>query len=1613
MAWKAPGVWKKPLQLSNKNDEASFPGLAPPPKKDAGPSLQYEQLQQDEVLVLQSIYGDEFIEHQAAHSAWKKSEPSFDIRIKSSLDEEVALTLGIVFTATYPRTPPLLTLKDTDTLRESTLFKVQKYIETKPKIYVQEGAEAVVMQLVEEMREMLDDAAQLIAQGRELPSLEEERAAHEAMLAEQAQEQREEEERRKQQEDRDAARVMGEMIQKQLDKNKKKAAKNGDGLTIPDVSPGGQSLDNDPKAIMFDQPCKYYDTSGNEIYMWAVSDKKEVFKGSVSSVYAVRALVASSVDCSKLALKETEIGPDEKDQGNTAAVKARVQALESELEKLKKLRDKNPPPPRNILELINFLVTRGPPAKDPQGPPVWHVSILTPFAEKGSLEELLDLAGRLDVGKVRSWTTDLLGALQYLHNHGCVHRDIHARNILLVKEPSGTVVPKLADIGYERELLNICTKKHPVVSMSSAESAYWLPPEIASTSKPHYTTKTDIWEFGIVFLQMTFGLNVLQKNHSPSSLMESMTLSSAFHELATKFFRSDPKKRPRAFELSSSEFLATDAPILEDTQARMHGSFSAGSFSQSGFQLPGRHDSMNRPPAFSRYLEDFVEEARLGRGGFGEVVKARKKLDGQLYAIKKITQKSQASLTEILKEVRVLSQLSHPAVVRYYNTWLEEVPDVSESEGDTSTEDAVSDDSTTTISNSAQIQFATSTGGLDYISSSGYPAVEFGSDSEDEENGNVLDDDDESGCYDDSPDGESSPEVVRPRMPDPRMTRSHHRPYRMTMYISMEYCEKRTLRDLIARDLSQNTPEIWRLFRQILEGLAHIHSLNIVHRDLKPENIFISVGPDDVNNVKIGDFGLATSGQFLVDKQAAGSTSMESVDMTRSIGTSFYVAPEIRSSVNGIYSTKVDMYSLGIIFFEMNYHLKSGMERAIVLEKVRMEKPELPLDFHPEDMAKKLDIILSLVTHRPRDRPSSMEMLKSGKLPVQNERETIRRILAGIKDKTSPYYSATLQVLFSEPVDQSVNYAWDMGLTPPRIDNLIHQSSIKSTLTSIFRRHSAVETPRSTLYPLSSHYKTNIVELMDQGGNRVQLPYDLTMGHARMLSKQTEDDEVLPRIFTFGSVFRDTKHGGAQPNMFGEVDFDIVSTNSLDLALKEAEVIKVLDEIIVALPALAPNQMCFHIGHSDLLQLIFEFCGIEPGSRKQVSEILSKLNIHNFSWPKIRSELRSALVGISATSIDGLKKFDWRDTPAKAFNRLRALFEGTPFLTRANPTLAHMKEVVEYCKLMTLRTKCYINPLNSFNEQFYLDGIMFSCHHDKRGRDVFAAGGRYDSLIREFRPKVHNMTFSERHAVGFGLAWEKLCRTTPTKSKGKSFLKKTEDQVWELFETRRCDVLVTSFDPSLLRSKGINILSMLWSESISAELSMDARSTEDLLKKHRNETYAWIIIVKPDNQIKVKSMGRKDMPDVDIEVSQLLPWLRSEIREREMRAAAKLRDAAAATSVSAGGSGSAFGADMEDHEPDVTLIIAQTKSKKFNRQKVVEQAQVAAQREVHSFLDGPVVAIETTDTVLEQMRRTSLSEPDTWRAVEQNVTTVEKKYVREVHDMLLSYREKWERGQSF
>ena len=140
------------------------------------------------------------------------------------------------------------------------------------------------------------------------------------------------------------------------------------------------------------------------------------------------------------------------------------------------------------------------------------------------------------------------------------------------------------------------------------------------------------------------------------------------------------------------------------------------------------------------------------------------------------------------------------------------------------------------------------------------------------------------------------------------------------------------------------------------------------------------------------------------------------------------------------------------------------------------------------------------------------------------------------------------------------------------------------------------------------------------------------------------------------------------------------------------------------------------------------------------------------------------------------------DTPNKAFSRLKTLFEGTDTFERASSSIAHLRDVIDYTKRFDVHSKIYINPLGSLNEKFCKGGVIFSCLFDRKIRDVFAAGGRYDSLVREHRHKTGGQS-EARHAVGFNLAWEKMARLPKASAKG--FLKKAEEDVQGIWNTKR------------------------------------------------------------------------------------------------------------------------------------------------------------------------------------------------------------------------------------
>ena len=625
------------------------------------------------------------------------------------------------------------------------------------------------------------------------------------------------------------------------------------------------------------------------------------------------------------------------------------------------------------------------------------------------------------------------------------------------------------------------------------------------------------------------------------------------------------------------------------------------------------------------------------------------------------------------------------------------------------------------------------------------------------------------------------------------------------------------------------------------------------------------------------------------------------------------------------------MYSLGIIFFEMNFPLKTAMERARVLGDIRNVNHTLPVTFEEPERSAQGDIINALVKHKASERPSSIELLRGGRIPLQIEDETIRIALDGIVDSTSAYHTKLMSGLFARTKEEDSirNYTYDTTLKPNSDSDDLLRTLIKQRIMTVFRRHGAVEKSRPLLLPNSSYYANTAVRLLNTSGMLVQLPYDLTLPHARILAKQ-----LLPgrKTFAFGDVYREALTGG-HPRSHAEVDFDIVSFDNLDLALHEAEVIKVIDEIIDEFPSLSSVQLCYYINHSRLLDNILDFCGIIESKKAIVKDVISKLNIGQWTWAMIRNELRAPSIAIPATSLDELVRFDFRDSYAEAIPKLRLQLPNTEEL---ESTFSHLQAVTTYLEHFSVRRKIYISPLSSFNDKFYRGNILFQCISVKRHPDVFAAGGRYDRLILEHRS---NPKLESRHAVGFNLGWEKILTSMIRYQKHKKPSRNTEADVRSQWSQRRCDVLVNSFDAATLRSTGLKILQELWANDISSELAIDSIALEGSAQHQTQyiESHDYIILIKQDEIVKARNLVRKE--DVELRSSELVGWLRNEIRDRD-RAEGRaydrtrlLRQASQQDPVAASG----------ERDADVKVLISLTRSKKTNRQNIVEDGNVVRQ----------------------------------------------------------------------
>jgi len=115
-----------------------------------------------------------------------------------------------------------------------------------------------------------------------------------------------------------------------------------------------------------------------------------------------------------------------------------------------------------------------------------------------------------------------------------------------------------------------------------------------------------------------------------------------------------------------------------------------------------------------------------------------------------------------------------------------------------------------------------------------------------------------------------------------------------------EYCDKHKL----------TTEERLALFIPVCQAVQHAHQKGVIHRDLKPSNILVSVG-EDKPVPKIIDFGIAKA----TESHLAERTLFTEQGLM--IGTPEYMSPE-QAEMSGLdVDTRTDIYSLGVILYEI------------------------------------------------------------------------------------------------------------------------------------------------------------------------------------------------------------------------------------------------------------------------------------------------------------------------------------------------------------------------------------------------------------------------------------------------------------------------------------------------------------------------------------------------------------------------------------------------------------------------------------------------------------------------------------------------------------------------
>lgn len=178
-------------------------------------------------------------------------------------------------------------------------------------------------------------------------------------------------------------------------------------------------------------------------------------------------------------------------------------------------------------------------------------------------------------------------------------------------------------------------------------------------------------------------------------------------------------------------------------------------------------------------------------------------------------------------------------------------------------------------------------------------------------------------------------------------------------YYTMELLENAYPITEIAQHVSPNIK--LSLIVKMLQALSYLHRRGILHRDLKPDNVLVTQVNDDVYDVKVLDFGLAST----IDIEDRSSNI---------IGTLAYIAPEILQ--DQLASRASDLYAVGMIMYEVlagQYPFDTS-QITDLMESILYVRPRIPTPGIDRSIG---SILRKLLDKSPAKRPTDAESVLS------------------------------------------------------------------------------------------------------------------------------------------------------------------------------------------------------------------------------------------------------------------------------------------------------------------------------------------------------------------------------------------------------------------------------------------------------------------------------------------------------------------------------------------------------------------------------------------------------------------------------------------------------------